>query len=240
MKKGRRSLAGLCRPLRLRADDALGHGAMLLRHLVVGAGRKTYLLPTSTPQEALSSSGQKRQTPVSTVPKLTSPGRSGWRTPAGLSAGLPPGPGRWTATGPPSGVTLADQEMRISWHPSASPSAKRRSRGSCGAAGAATEGEGAPPFACPGVVGGGSSCRAFAFQDHTMAPRATARTTHTTMAPPRRSQLRKYAATRIPIQPAKMRPNNRPHRPPNHPLAVTTTTRMAMTTTIIRFLSLVR
>src|SRR3989344_8227699 len=204
MKKGRRSLAGLCRPLRLRADDALGHGAMLLRHLVVGAGRKTYLLPTSTPQEALSSSGQKRQTPVSTVPKLTSPGRSGWRTPAGLSAGLPPGPGRWTATGPPSGVTLADQEMRISWHPSASPSAKRRSRGSCGAAGAAAEAGAAPP-AWPEVVAGGvggSSCRAFPFQDHTIAPRATARTTPPTKPPPPRSPVRKNCANRISLHPA--------------------------------------
>src|SRR3989338_1684292 len=170
MKKGRRSLAGLCRPLRLRADDALGHGAMLLRHLVVGAGRKTYLLPTSTPQEALSSSGQKRQTPVSTVPKLTSPGRSGWRTPAGLSAGLPPGPGRWTATGPPSGVTLADQEMRISWHPSASPSAKRRSRGSCGAAGAAAGGGGAPP-ARPRGGGGGGGGAAWRAQPRRREPR---------------------------------------------------------------------
>src|SRR3989344_9609865 len=112
MKKGRRSLAGLCRPLRLRADDALGHGAMLLRHLVVGAGRKTYLLPTSTPQEALSSSGQKRQTPVSTVTKLTSPGRSGWRTPAGLSAGFPPPARGGGAAGAPRGGTLAGPGRR--------------------------------------------------------------------------------------------------------------------------------
>src|SRR3989338_2982440 len=101
MKKGRRNLEGLCRPSRLRADVALGHGAMLPRPLVVGAGRKTlYRLSTSTPQEALASSGQKRQTPVSTVPKFTSPGRSGWRTPPPPSA-PPPSPPPPAAGGGP-------------------------------------------------------------------------------------------------------------------------------------------